>query len=123
MNPEQPPQHCSRKRVATCPESVGFVLATADELVAEIEIGGHPFAQRIAEGLQRELRTIVTVLARQDACVQALVRAALEDVAQRLEAAATQVHPEPGPAPEVAPLPLETQVRALIARLRVVSRT
>jgi hypothetical protein len=93
-----------------------------DDLVAELDLGGFAAAERIATGLLAGLRPTVAALARERASGRALIRTQLEDLADLLEATANRHGYWPLPQVNRSPLPTEVQVRALIARLRLVAR-
>jgi len=124
MRPQIPPSSPARPG-ASAPqigaECLRILVRAADELVIETDLGGSAAAERIAAGLLGELPAIVAVLARERACGQRLLRSALEDIACQFEAAADRRGYWPlydtGPVPP----PYETQLRALIARLRLMA--
>ena len=98
-----------------------MMARAADELVIETDLGGFATAERIAAGLLGALPAAVAVLARERACGQRMLRSALEDMASQFELAADRRGYWPLYSADRPPLPYETQLRALIARLRLVA--
>jgi hypothetical protein len=94
----------------------------ADDLVIEIGLGRPAASEAIANGLLAELRPTVPDLARERASGRALAGLMLDDMADRLEAAADGGDYWPRHAGNRPPLPHESLVRALVARLRMLAR-
>jgi hypothetical protein len=125
MQPQQPPSFPARPagRVSqACSERLGLMMKAADEVAIEVDLGGSAAAERIAAGLLAELRSTVPDVARECARGQTLIRSALADMAEQMEAAAARRGYWPLYGVGRSPLPHETHLRALIARLRLVAR-
>jgi hypothetical protein len=93
-----------------------------DELAIEIGLGGSPVADGIAAELLTALRPAVPDLARERAGGRAVARRMLDSMADKLETAADRRGYWPRLAGDRPRLPNESQIRALIARLRLVAR-
>ena len=113
MRPEQPPPPpawLGEPPSQACTQRLEQMESAADELIAELDLDDFTAAERTASGLLAELSLAVADLARERASGKALIRAQLEDLAELIEVAAT------GHGGSLL------QVRALIARLRLVAR-
>jgi hypothetical protein len=97
------------------------MVAAADEVATEVDLGGAVAAERIAAGLMAALRVMVPDVARERVRGQTLIRCALTDMADQMEAAADRRGYWPLYGVGRTPLPHETQLRALIARLRLLA--
>lgn len=125
MRPQQPPSFPARPAGRTpqgCAERLGLMARAADEVATEVDLGGTAAAERIAAGLMAALRVMVPDVARERARDQTVIRSALADMADQMEAAADRRGYWPLYGVGRAPLPHETQLRALIARLRLLAR-
>jgi hypothetical protein len=121
MQPPSSPVRSAGPASRVSAEHLASMLRMADELTMEIDLGGSVAADRMAAGLLAALRAAVPELARERARGQALLRCAIDDVACQLEAAADRRGYWPLHGLGRSPLPHETQLRALVARLRLVA--
>ena len=124
MHPQQPPSYPARsagRASQICAERLGLMVKAADEVAVEVDLGGSAAAARLAAGLLGALRLTLPDVAREHAGGQTLVRSALADMADQIEAAADRRGYWPLYGVGRSPLPHETQLRALIARLRLVA--
>jgi hypothetical protein len=122
MYSRQPPSLPAGPAVRTpqvCAERLGLMVKAADEAATEVDLGGFAAAARIAAGLLATLRFMVPEVARERARGETLVRCALTDMAEQMEAAADRRGYWPLYGDGRTPMPHETQLRALIARLRL----
>ncbi len=125
MRPQQPPSSPGQPASPVsqaCTVQLGLMVEAADELAFEIGLGASPGADRIAAELLAGLRPVVPELARERACGRAMTHLMLDDVADKLESVADRRGYWPRHTGDRPPLPNETQLRALIARLRIVAR-
>jgi hypothetical protein len=97
------------------------MVKSVDELVVELDLGGSAAADRIAAGLLAGLRYTVPDMVRERMSGQTLVRSTLVDMADQLASAADRRGYWPLYGANRSPLPYETQLRALVARLRMVA--
>ena len=126
MHPQQPPSPLITWPVCpaslSCTERLAAMVKTADEIAIGISLGGRPAtASGIAE-LLAALRLVVPALARERNGGQTMARCMLEGVADKLQATADRRGFWPRHAGNRPPESHEMQLRALIARLRVVAR-
>jgi hypothetical protein len=98
-----------------------MVKATAD-LAIEIGLGASPVVDRMAAGLLVELRATLPDFAGERACGRTMLCLMLDGMADQLEAAADCRGLWPRHAGDGLPQRSAAQVRALIARLRLVAR-
>ncbi len=125
MRPQQPPSCPERPSTAALQagtERMALMLKATTELAIEIGLGGSPAADRIAAELLARLRATVPERAREQGCGRAMTRLMLYGMADQLAAAADRRGVWPEPAGGSLPLRNETQLRAVIARLRLVAR-
>ena len=125
MRPQQPPSSPERPAAAVLQagsERMGLMVKATAELAIEIGLGGSPAGDRIAVWLLGELRASVPERTRERGCGRAMTRLLLDGMADKLEAAADRRGLWPRGAGDGLPLRNETQLRALIARLRLVAR-
>ena len=108
MLPQPPPRLLS----LACTERLGLMVQTADELAIELGLGGSRVAEYMVAELLGGLRFLVSELAHERAQGRTTSRLMLESLADKLETAAARR----------GPVPNETQLRALIARMRLLSR-
>ena len=126
MRPLPPPFSPISPPSQACTERLGRIVDTAGELAIDLGLGGSVLADRMAAELLAELRPAVPDLARERARGRATTRIMLDTLADKLEVAADHraaracrdVDP---PAPLPAPWN-ESQLRALIARMRLLAR-
>jgi len=124
MRPQQPPSFPARPAGRTpqgCAERLGLMVKAADEVATEVDLGGTAAAGRIAAGLLAALRVMVPDVARERVRDQTLIRSVLAGMADQMEAAADRRGYWPLYGDGRTPLPHETQLRALIARLRLLA--
>lgn len=125
MRPQLPPFQSDRPTdlaSVVCTERLGLLLQATDELAEEIDLGGSTSVEQIAASLLAELRPVLPDVARERAAGQTRFSIALDEMAELLEMAADRGGYWPFRAGDRPPLPCETQVRALVARLRMVAR-
>ena len=125
MRPQQPPFSPARldgQASATCTERLDQMVRAADELAIEIGMGLSPVADDLAAELLAELRLVVPDLARERAHGRVLSLGILEGIAEKLEVAANRHGYWPLRAGDRSAPANETQLRALVARLRLVAR-
>jgi hypothetical protein len=121
MRPQPPPFSPISPPSLACTERLGRLVDAASELAIEIGLGGSLVADRMVAELLAELRPAVPDLARERARGRATTRVMLDNLADKLEAAADHrvaLPRFPGDCP--APLNL-AQLRALIARMRLLA--
>ena len=122
MRPQQPPTSSSGPAGKADTERLAAMAKAADELFVELGLGGSPEVDQLTAGLLAELRAAVPELARARCGTRVLALTMLEDMAERLQAAADSGGFWPRHAGQRDPRPEESQVRALIARLRMLAR-
>ena len=125
MHPQQPPSFPARpagRASQACAQRLGLMVKAADEVAVEVDLGGCAAAARLAAGLLGALRLTLPDVARERAGGHTLVRSALAGMADQMEAAADRRGYWPLYGIGRSPLPHETQLRALIARLRLVAQ-
>lgn len=122
MRPQPPPFFpiCPPAQAGT--ERLGLMVETASELVIEIGLGSSPIAERMVTDLLAGLRFAVPDLARERARGRVATHVMLDGLADKLEAAANQRAARPRHDSEHPPLPTETQLRVVIARMRLLAR-
>lgn len=125
MHPQQPPSPPARpsgRALQVCTERLGLMTTATEEVAAEVDLGGSAAAARLAAGVLGALRCAIPDVAHERARGETMVRSALAGMADRIEAAADRRGYWPLYSIGREPLPHETQLRALIARLRLVAR-
>ncbi len=105
-----------------CAERLETMFHAADELIAEIGLGGTGGAARLAAGLLAGLGPTLPTIARERSCGRAMARLMLDGMADKVAIAADRHAYWPRCPDGRPPRPEEMQVRALVARLRMVSR-
>lgn len=105
-----------------CTERLALMVKAAGELAIEIGLGASAVVDRMVVELLGEVRAAVPDLARERASGRATTRTMLDSLADKLEAAADHRGTWPRHQDDRPPLPNETQLRALIARMRMLTR-
>ncbi len=122
MRPQPPPFSPVCPPPQACSERLGLMVETAGELAIEIGLGDSPIVDRMVADLLAALRFAVPDLARERARGRTITHIMFDDVADKLEAATNHRGSWPRHEGDRAPLPNETQLRALIARMRLLAR-
>ena len=121
MRPQPPPFSPVSPPSYACTERLGLMVQAADELAIEIGLGGCSGTDRMVVDLLAGLRPAVPDLARERARGRSMTHVMLGDLADKLQAAADHRGIWPRHAGDRPPLPNETQLRALIARMRLLA--
>lgn len=120
MRPQPPTSFLVNLPPQASTERLGLMAKAAGEVAIDIGLGGSPVADRMVGEMLARLRDMVPDLARERTRGQVVTRSMLDCLANELEAAAN--HRATGQRREGdPPLPKETQVRALIARMRLLA--
>ena len=122
MLPQPPSFSPASPPPRACTERLGLMVKIGGELAIEIGLGASAVVDRMVVEMLGELSAAVPDRARERAGGRATSRIMLDSLADKLEAAADHRGTWPRAEDDRPPLPNETQLRALIARMRILTR-